>query len=293
MNPVVWSDLTDDYKSVCAELIGMIDSGERWIFEHSDRDSDFKGLICNKMLKADSELGILSACYYRNGLRICIAFERDIPDLAEKETVALLREIVKSTELDSFIWCRNENEKLRKLISNEFKVPLNYASREMSVAKNEFLEWGTPTLPQGFTLNGYNIARHESYINLLERAMSHITRPNTTPYLDRSEHLKERFISLDKENRFHALWYSEAPVGICFSCGGEIDTLAVDENYRRQGLGYYLLFVALQNAFLYREGDMCLYVVDRNPNAYEFYMRTGMRVTGHSARYYISRSEVN
>ena len=181
MNSAAWCDLTYNYKLICAELIGMIDSGERWIFEHSDRDSDFKGLVCNKMLKSDSDLGILSACYYRNSLRIFIAFDHDVPDSAEKETAALLQEIVKSTELDSFIWCRNENEKLRKLISDAFNVSLNYASREMSVAKNEFQGWHTPTLLQGFTLNGYVIAKHESYINLLEKAMSHVTPQNTTP----------------------------------------------------------------------------------------------------------------
>lgn len=96
---------------------------------------------------------------------------------------------------------------------------------------------------------------------------------------------------MDKQNRFHSLWYGEALAGICFSDGGEVDTLMVDVNYRNKGLGYYLLFVALQNAFLHRDGDICLYVVDHNPNAYEFYKRTGMRVTGHSARYFINRSE--
>lgn len=184
---------------------------------------------------------------------------------------------------------QNENIKLREAIENTFQVTLNYASHEMCIGKEAFKGWKTPILSQPYTLCGFDAAKHDKYINLLERGMRHVSVPGTTPYLDNCDNLKQSFAELQKENRFHALWFGDTLAGICYSDGGEIDRLAVDEKHRFKGLGYYLLYNALQNAFLYIDGNICLYVVDQNPQAFEFYKRCGIQVTGHSARYSISK----
>lgn len=287
-----WQDMLDEHKQEAAELIGTIDSGERWIFEHSEKDSDFHEFVCNKTLVMENVFGIISAAYYRDCQRISIAFNVDLPRQSDAEeiTAETLTNIVKGTELNTFIWCKNENKNLRRIIEDTFDVELNYASHEMCISKAQFKDLKSPTLPSLYRVCGFDATRHDEYINLLEQGMKHVSQAGTTPYLDRSDSLKLHFAERQRENRFHAIWCSNIFVGICYSDGGEIDTLVVNENHRCKGIGYYLLYIALQNAFIYHDGDICLYVVDHNRDAFEFYKRCGMRVTGHSARYFIDRS---
>ncbi len=287
-----WQDLNHGYQQRAAELIGTIDSGERWIFEHSDKDSDFRAFVCNKILDADNGIGVISAAIYREHLRISIAFQDDLPVKAEEITAQLLLDTVKSTEQNTYFWCKNENTNLRRIIENTFQVSLDYASHEMSISKIGFSAWKAPYLPLPYHICSYDASRHDEYIQLLEQAMRHVSPPGTTPYLNRSESLKSFFTTLDQEKRFHAMIADTALVGVCYSEGGEINTLAIDQQHRGKGLGYALLYTAIQNAFSYREGDICLYVVDHNPGAFEFYKRCGMSEAGHSARYFIDRQRM-
>lgn len=287
-----WQDITEIQRQSAAGLIGTIDSGERWIFENGEKDSNFHRFVCNKTFVTECDLGIISAAHYGDDQHISIAFKNDMPDEAEMATAKLLSDTVEATALNTYIWCRNENIKLRKIIEDTFSVSLNYASHEMSVTKKEITSWEIPELPGGYNVCGFEERHHGNYIDLLEKAMAHVSQPGTTPYRDGYEFLKTHFTELGKENRFHALWFGGELAGLCYSDGGEIDHLAVDEQHRRKGLGYYLLYTAVKNAFLYREGNICLYVVDQNPSAFEFYKRCGMGVTGHSARYFIEKANI-
>lgn len=285
-----WQDLSEPYKHKASKLIGTIDAGEQWIFAHGSDDPDFHGFISNKMLLKDHEFGVISASGYRDYQHISVAFNSDLPAEAETITVEILRDLVEAFQQNTTIWCRNENHRLKRIIENTFHVEPDYAAHEMSVSKPEFQTWKAPTLPPSYKLSGFYKDHHDEYINLLEEAMCHVSRPGTTPYLDRSDSMKTHFPELQRENRFHALWYEDTLVGICYSESGEISTLAVRENHRGKGLGYCLLYKALENAFIYRDTDICLYVVDHNPGAFQFYKRCNMRVTGHSTRYIIVKN---
>lgn len=179
-----WKDMSEQHRQDAAELIGTIDSGERWIFEYSESDTDFHGLICNKILCSADGLGVISAAYYRDSQRISAAFHSDLPPAAETVTAKFLADLVKSSELTTYIWCKNENRNLRGLIETVFHVSLNYASREMCVSKEEFKAWRTLALPLSYELCGFDSTRHDEYVSLLERGMRHVSYPGTTPYLD-------------------------------------------------------------------------------------------------------------
>lgn len=105
-----WKDLSEENRMEAAELIGMIDSGERWIFEHSDKDSDFHGFICNKEIGSGDTFGVISAAYYKDSIHISTAFRYDLPAKADAEesTAKLLTAIIKSAELNTYIWCKTK-----------------------------------------------------------------------------------------------------------------------------------------------------------------------------------------
>ena len=285
-----WMEMTEADRERAARLIGAIDAGERRFFEHPEKNPDFERAVCALMC---GDAGALLACVYDGKLRFTVAFEDDLPECAGQETGTLLKTLVDGEALDAILWCRNENAKLRAAVEAMFRVKPNYESREMSVSKAEFAVWKAPRLPAGIEIAGYDPARLTDYLLLLERAMAHMIAPGATPFLDGREHFSREFPECAAQNRFHALWAADALAGVCFSGGGEIDTLALDEAYRRRGAGYALLHAALAGAFGNRNGDMCLYVVDQNTNALGFYRHTGMRETGHCARYFITRAGVS
>ncbi len=282
--------MLDSDRATAARLIGTIDSGERRFFEAPEKIQAFERAVCARMC---GDAGALFACVYAGKLRFTVAFADDLPACAETETGTLLRTLVAENGLDAVVWCRSENARLRAAVENAFRVKSDYGSREMSVSRAEFAAWKAPRLPAGMEIAGYDPARLTDYLLLLERAMAHVIAPGTTPFLDGREQFSREFPERAAQNRFHALWAEDALAGVCFSGGGEIDTLALDEAYRRRGAGYALLHAALAGAFGNRDGDMCLYVVDQNTNALGFYRHTGMRETGHSARYFIARAPVS
>ena len=163
----------------------------------------------------------------------------------------------------------------------------------MSVSKAEFADWKQPRLPGGMEIAGYDPALLTDYLRLLERAMAHVIAPGTTPYLAARNDFAVEFPELAAQNRFHALWAEGALAGACFSRGGELDTIALDEKFRGRGAGYALLHAGLAGAFGNWDGDMRLFVVDQNPGALGFYRHETMRETGHSARYFITYAAVS
>lgn len=285
-----WREMTEVDRETAARFIGTVDAGERWVFEHPERNPAFERTVCARMC---GDAGALSACVYAGKLRFTVAFEDDLPECAGPETGTLLKALIMEEGLDAVFWCRNENAKLRATVEATFRVKPNYESREMRVSKAEFAAWKAPRLPAGMEIAGYDPARLTDYLLLLERAMAHVIAPGTTPFLDGRDHFSREFPEHAAQNRFHALLAEDALAGVCFSGGGEIDTLALDEAYRRRGAGYALLHAALAGAFENRDGDMCLYVVDQNTNALGFYRHIGMRETGHCARYFITHAAVS
>lgn len=281
-----WREMAEADKELAARLIGTIDAGERWVFEHPERNPDFERAVCARMCGAQ---GALFGCVYAGKLRFTIAFEDDLPEGAEEETEQLLGALVAKEPLDAVIWCRNENARLRRAIEAMFQVKPNYESREMSVSKAEFADWKPPRLPKPMRIEGYDPNLLGDYLQLLERAMAHLIPPGTTPYLDARDYYEREFAKIAPENRFHALWADGALAGVCFSWGGEVSTLALDAAHRRRGAGYALLHAGIAGAFGNRDGDLCLYVVDQNPDALGFYRHVSMRETGHCARYLVKR----
>jgi GNAT superfamily N-acetyltransferase len=280
--------MPDSGKDLAARLIGTIDSGERGLFEHPEKNPDYERTVCALMCGVD---GALFACVYAGKLRLDIAFEGDLPECAAEETGKLLKKLVAKEKRDAVIWCRNENARLRDVIEAEFHVKPNYMSREMSVSKAEFARWKEPYLPADMKIAGFDPALLTDYLLLLERAMAHVIEPGTTPYLGDRAFYSREFPALAAQNRFHALWAEDELAGACFSRDGELDTIALDENFRGRGAGYTLLHAGLAGAFGRWDGDMRLYVVDQNP-ALGFYRHINMRETGHCARYFVKSGAV-
>lgn len=286
--PKVWKSMTKQDRQRAADLIGTIDAGERFLFEHGEADPAFKGLLCNRMLVNPDLTGVFSACAYGNGIHISIAFDNDeqLQGAFYQATAELLREVAMSSDREISLWCRSENDTVRKLIEQVTRVQPNYGSFELSVRSLEFAAWNAPILSNGYSARRYEPCRHTEYIRLLEEAMAHVSAPNTTPYWDQTDQLKKRFLQLEEAGRFHALWQGDRLAGLCYSDGAEVDTLAVGSCFRRQGLGYFLLLQALCDVFAAGEEQARLYVVDQNPDALAFYQKSGMQITAHSVRYY-------
>lgn len=285
-----WTDITQKFKRQAADLIGMIDSGERRMFEYGEQDADFHGFLCNKMLCSETIIGVVSAQYYRDYLHISVCFKDDLPIEAYDSTKALLRELVSKAARNTRFWSRQENVKLIALLWEMYQVKPDYASYEMCISKKEFQKWTIPSISSDYFLSGFDADHHMEYIDFLEQSMRHVTKKGTHPYLDNAKHLKEYFTELSTINCFHALWKHNKLVGICYTDGRELDTLAVDERERGKGFGYYLLYNGLQNAFQNNDSDVCLYVVDSNNNAFEFYQHCGMHCSAHGVRVCIWRS---
>jgi GNAT superfamily N-acetyltransferase len=270
-----------------AQLISKIDTGERQFFECPEKNPDFERAVCARMC---GDAGALFACIYAGKLRITIAFEDDLPECAAEETEILLKELIAREKRDAAFWLRNENIRLRAVVEAAFHTKSDYQSREMSVSKVEFTNWKEPHLLAGMRIAGYDPALLTDYLLLLERAMAHVIAPGTTPYLDARNDFAIGIPELAAQNRFHALWAEDVLAGVCFSRGRELDTIALNEPYRRRGGGYALLHAGLAGAFENVDGDIRLYVVDENAKALGFYRHIGMRETGHSARYTVKFS---
>jgi ribosomal protein S18 acetylase RimI-like enzyme len=279
--------------ATAAYLLGLIDSGERYLFEKAEKEDFFGGWVDKRYYESEDTSGVLIACFCKDTLRINISFDPDIPNSVESETVNLLKETFSHTDKKAYIWCRHENRKLIALIADAFLIKPNYVAHEMSISKTDFLAWKEPAIPEDFDLKGYVTVQHESYINLLEEAMFHVSPKGTHPYIDQSEHLAKSWSNTSTSNAFISLWQNEKLAGICHGNGGEIVQLAVSKAYQGKGLGYLLLYNTIKRIFKDRDDDLCLYVVDQNEKAYRFYLAIGMKATGHSTRFAVEADIVN
>ncbi|WP_167958001.1 GNAT family N-acetyltransferase [Anaerosporobacter faecicola] len=281
-----WIDISEEYTLQVAQLIGMIDAGERRMYEYGEQDEEFHGFLCNKMLVNEKEtvIGVISAQNYSDYLHISVCFKEDLPTEAYDVTRVLLCELISAASGNTRIWSRRENVNLISLLYDMYQVKPDFASREMSISKKEFKKWERPSILSDYVMREYEAEHHMDYINLLDINMWHVTEPGTHPYLDDAKYLETYFHELSLQKRFHALWKQERLIGICYTDGREIDTIVVDEMERGKDLGYYLLYTGLESVFKNNEYDLFLYVVDGNNNALGFYQHCGMRCTAHSVR---------
>lgn len=279
----------DSDRAAAARLIGTVDAGERRLFERAQEYPAFERAVCAQVCEG----GALFACVYAGKPRFTVAFEGDLPACAAEETGTLLKALVAREKRDAVVWCRSENANLRIVVEDAFQARSDYGSREMRVSKADFSDWKEPRLPADMGIAGYDPALLMDYLRLLERAMAHVIAPGTTPFVDGRNGFAREFPVLAARKRFHSLWAEGALAGVCFSRDGELDTIALDEKFRRRGAGYALLHAGLAGAFGNRDGDVCLYVVDQNTNALGFYRHVGMRETGHSARYLVTYAAVS
>ncbi len=277
-----WREMIASDKERAAQLIGMVDAGERWIFEHPEKNPDLERVVCKMVCAGD---GALHMCVYAGKLHGAIAFKDDLPMQSAAQTEVLIKDLIMREKREAVLCVRHENVRLRSVVEAAFGEKADYEAREMSVSKAEFACWKAPQCPADMKIAGYDSALLTAYLALLDRAMAHVIAPGTTPFQDKRAYYADEFPIYASENRFHALWAGNALAGVCYSWGGELSILALDAPHRRRGAGYALLHAGLAGAFGNRDGDICLYVVDSNPNALAFYRHIGMRETGHCALY--------
>ncbi len=216
-----------------------------------------------------------------------MAFEIDVPEEQRNEITGYISASLRTDAVPKRVWCCYENTRLVEMIATALDVRPDYAAYELAVTRSEFERWEEPVIGYNYRTSGYSQDEADDYVSILDRSMEHLSDGY---FLDRKAEYAKRWSLNSQDNYFVSLICGSKCVGMCHGWRSEIERLAVDRNHRRKGCGYALLYETLSQMLSNRDDGsaICLYVVESNYAAKEFYVHVGMRTTGHSARFTIS-----
>jgi ribosomal protein S18 acetylase RimI-like enzyme len=276
-----WTEMTSGHYYETVRLLNLIDIVAGYNFTENMKDESFDKWVTKRYFDSKDAVGVMVGYKCDGYLTLYFSFDPDIPHNAEAEVKQLLQTIGSAR-----IWCNAENMQIISLISGVLSTCPSYWAREMSVTHDCFATWKKPVLPVGYQIKGYLCPAHDAYINLLEDSMTYTPKGY---YVKQSDSLRKTWSNSSSKCTFNSIWRGDTVVGMCFGSGLEIQHLAVAGSHRGKGFGYTLLHKTIDKMYQKQRDDdgLCLYVVDSNEGAYEFYLNVGMRVTGHSARFTI------
>lgn len=260
-----------------SRLFSQIDSSISFMFTANHTNALSSYLI------SDFDIGGAYCCYTSDAKAyIYIAFEKE--NHASSFLVSKLCHIdfLSLNGCPIEVWIKQENGITIQRLKQEFLCDeVEYGMTEFVMERSAFSE---ASMSPEITVNGFQPLYFQAYLSLLDSAM---TYHNTADfYSARADEYKRDFLDGDKKGYFKTFWINATLLGLYlrdWKSGDDLALLAINKNYQRKGYGSMLLRHAANSLFTTTtKNHMYLYCMDHNIAAKSFYLKQGMKISGHS-----------
>ncbi|MCK9252860.1 MAG: GNAT family N-acetyltransferase [Eubacteriales bacterium] len=264
-----------------ARLMAAVDRGERWIFDGAPGSADFGGQVIKQYFIRGDTWGVFHACLFRGHLRLQIGFSPDLPAGEEDGLIGLIRQARCQAPGPASLWYPPENSRLDRLIRHDLPWPVHgHKTHELAFDTRPALP---PVLTPDLAFVSYDSTWLEAVCRLLDQALSHtFADPEDALFSRDKEKHDAEWLDLAQAGACRLLVGKGVLAGFVARKGAEIDLMAVAPDRQGRGLGRILLQQARADILREQAGEPHLYCLDSNTGALRFYLREGMRVTGHS-----------
>lgn len=276
-----------DEETKISELLSTIDSSEKWLFEGAKDSKEFGGFQERLYFSHEDTYGTYTACIFANKLHIQVGFNTDMPEELKTELLVLIEKSRKKVNAFTSIWYLPRNEKLDNFLFNDLPWKVKGHKTHELTALCEDFENITCILESNITI----VPFEEKYIidtcTMLDKSMSHtFDNPNKSVFLIKQNYFLKNWIEKSKTGECCIMLEDNTVIGAYILNGSEIDILAILVDKQGKGLGKQLLRHAIKHILLSCDDLPHLYCIDSNINALCFYLREGLKVTGHSGYAY-------
>jgi len=272
---------TEQEHARAAQLLAAVDRGERWIFDGAPGSSEFGGSLIKQYFTRGDTWGVFHACLFRGRLRLQIGFSPDLPVEEEVGLIGLIRQARRQAPGPASLWYPPENARLDRLILHGLPWLVHgHKTRELAFDTRPAFP---PVLPPDLAYVPYDRAWLEAVCRLLDQALAHtFADPGDAVFSRDKEKYDAEWLGLARTNACRLLLENRVLAGFIARKDAEIDLMAVAPERQGRGLGRILLQQARADILEEQAGEPHLYCLDSNNGALRFYLREGMRVTGHS-----------
>jgi ribosomal protein S18 acetylase RimI-like enzyme len=265
------------------ELIATIDAGEKWIFSGAEGSNDFGGFIERLYFSHKDTFGTFCTCIFAGKLRIHIGFNTDMPEELSEELLTLIENSRKRVNTFTSIWYVPSNHKLDSFLFSMLPWQAKgHKTHELTVMREDF-ENIDCVLPKDIVIIPFEEKYLERTCTMLDLSLAHtFDNPTIGLFVNNRDNLKREWTEKARSGECCLMIEDNQVLGAYILKGAEIDFLAIAIDKQGKGLGKQLLRHAIKHILSSSEDSPYLYCIDRNPKALHFYMREGMKVTGHS-----------
>jgi len=180
-----------------------------------------------------------------------------------------------SDKSDASIFYPYEDDVIRKLVFQSTHSPRIFSAIEMAMSREIYIKMDVPAFPTGMSIEPFISEKADLYSRFLKDAFSNPIHSSGVNYDYVVNNIRKS--ATNNEFFFDSLWSDEELVGLVCGCGDVINLLAIKNEYRKMGLGYYLIYGAMGN-ILDNHLEARLHVLKHKPSVLRFYKNIGMQI---------------
>ena len=271
-------------------LIATIDQGEKWIFTGAEGSEEFGGFIDRLYFSHHDIYGTYCSCIYNGKLRIHIGFNKDLPDDLKEHLLSLIKKARDGINSFTSIWYMPENQKLEKFLFHDFPWEARgHKTHEFTAYPDDFSHIDVALSPN-ITIIPFEEKYTAETCSMLDKSLAHtFDDPSKGVFVPNQDSVCKDWVEKSKVSDCCIMLEKNDVVGAYILKGAEIDFIAIAVEKQGQGLGKQLLLRAIKHILSKSKDNPFLYCIDKNVNAIRFYLREGMRISGHSGYAYLQK----
>lgn len=209
-----------------------------------------------------------------------------MPAEIREELLLLINKARNQINTFTSVWYPPDNRKLHEFIFTELPWKARgHKTYELTFKRADIHE--NIYIPNDVCIIPFTDEYLDAACSMMDISLSHtFDNPNAKIFFNNKEKYLTDWREKAKGNDCCIMLENGELAGMYILKGAEIDFIAIAIDKQCKGLGKLLLHHAREHIFNTSETEPYLYCLESNPNALQFYIREGMKITGYSGYAY-------